>query len=353
MASLVRIDDTEDERNRRYSEEEDSDDIFYPSGEEDDDSTELSSLAGSGSEESVDGESYFYADDPVIQPDNRVFKRALLVLLSISFCVIVLVLASLLLIFLPSRGEDDSDRVVVEGPYQHNLRVSIPDRECSYDVHSPMGCTADVNDVIGCQVGCGFTDLGLQCGLNVTLEWRDVNVTDFNQWIYLMATIDGEHWWQTGFAQPLLAGGPIIIGNQTVEVDDDDEHRTSGEVVITDGCFGSPYQELIVVACLSSEEITKGKFFHWFPKDLCNATYGICIPTNNVALLPHDQCNGEEWEGNTFESKWNAPYWSSASMVMPLPMITAAMTMMVVLGGWCSGEWSEKQRAQRGSQPTR
>ena len=104
MASLVRIDDTEDERNRRYSEEEDSDDIFYPSGEEDDDSTELSSLAGSGSEESVDGESYFYADDPVIQPDNRVFKRALLVLLSISFCVIVLVLASLLLIFLPSRG---------------------------------------------------------------------------------------------------------------------------------------------------------------------------------------------------------------------------------------------------------
>lgn len=319
--SLVRIDDTDNEWRRDHDDGSDSDEVFYaPEEGDDDDSSELSSLAGSGSEESVDGENYFYADDPEIKPDSSIFKRAVLVAITAGCFVLVLVCISLVLLLVPEKNNNSSStEPIVEGPYIHDLKVEIKDRQCSYKTINPPGCTSDVNDLIGCQIGCGLEKL--ECGLNVTVSWEDIAITQDQQWIYLFATVDAEHWWQTGFAQPLLTSDPTA-------------NTTSGQAVIRDGCFGAPYQVVTVVACLSTETIKKGDEFHWFPKNSCNATYGICIPTNDVALLPSSECDGEEWIGNDFVETWDAPYWSAASSLRPAWGLLPLLTLLSFVCGW-------------------
>jgi hypothetical protein len=233
---------------------------------------------GGGGDDEEDN--YYFVDEPEISIGTgaATTKRALFVGLSLLLIAVVIVAALFMFWIIPNNVVES---IKVKPPYQHKqlaLDVVNGTTSCMYGIQypqTPSSCTPKQNDLIGCQVGCGIVDdCGTcQCGLSIRVSWSNVNYTRDPQYIYLLASLDGIEYWQTGFAQPVLKQSV----NRT-------NGLVSGEATITDGCFGMPFQVINVVACMSSRSITKGRVFPAFPINHCNVTHGICIATNDVAL---------------------------------------------------------------------
>lgn len=159
--------------------------------------------------------------------------------------------------------------------------VDVADTNCTFEYNCPPGCSMAVNAEIGCCRGCYLGQQG-ECGLNVRVGYDQMPKSSFKdqQKIYLLASNDGEYFWQTGFPVPIRNPTNSILG------------ATSSETV-KDGCYGPP-TSIVIVACLSTYNIT-GKTFNSFPIDYCMDYWGQCLHLNDVWTDDVPGCTGPVW----------------------------------------------------------
>lgn len=209
--------------------------------------------------------------------------------------ILVLLLVTLGLFFTLQRltkvNEDelfDHSRVRI-GPFLYDNGT-----DCAFEYKCLPGCTLELSREVGCCVGCPIGQANRDqveppnCSFNVTVTWANVERLPWRQRIWLFTTIDGKYYYQTGFA-------PWI------------ENSSNGSSIVPDGCFSRPYQQIALIACLSSEDL-QDKSYKGFPVNKCNSTWGLCVATNGIYQDPLDVCTDEgEWEGNFFITEWKGP----------------------------------------------
>jgi len=187
---------------------------------------------------------------------------------------------------------------------------------CQYE----RKCTSDTCSLIierqeGCCLGCPSrldNPLDDNCNFNVTVGWFNITELTIRQRVYLFASLDGEHFYQTGFAPPVVQKDdtfgliPVLHGNATVL-----ENTTisfANESVIPNACFSTANQEILLVGCLSPYALFDFSF-KGFPAQYCTSFRGICYNTNNALISPMKGCvqvpgkDYFEWEGNRWETQ--------------------------------------------------
>jgi len=181
--------------------------------------------------------------------------------------------------------------------FDHNkVRLSFASSTCNYERSCTDFCTSiEVEHQQGCCIGCG---LATDCNFNVTVNWYNVPRLLQRQRIFLLVTLDGNDFYQTGYA-PFVEGG------------------VDGEAVIADGCFSESHQYVAVVGCLTSLDLQDDRY-HGFPLRECNSTWGICIPTNQVFLAEPSFCHNGLWIGNGYEETWLGVTYSAGGSMRDL-----------------------------------
>jgi len=104
--------------------------------------------------------------------------------------------------------------------------------------------------------------------------------------------------------------------------------NTSGTALVTNGCYGDPGYAIILVACLTENDL-QDKTWEGFPAYSCNSTWGICTSTEDVLIQRKlsqsfslidaalDACKGNQWEGNFYIKTWDGPVYNTAGVHLP------------------------------------
>ena len=78
---------------------------------------------------------------------------------------------------------------------------------CNLNYTVPDGCNSKINELEGCITGCYLSETEGDCGLTFNVNYTDIPRTKDLSKIYLLATADGTHFWQTGRPLPITVGG--------------------------------------------------------------------------------------------------------------------------------------------------
>jgi len=164
---------------------------------------------------------------------------------------------------------------------------------CRFLRNCTAACSIELEHEIGCCIGCGLTT---DCNFDVSVAYQQVESLPARQRIWLFASTNGKGFFQTGFA-------PWITGS-------------SGTALIQNGCFSAPSQQVILVACLSTNDL-QNKAYDGFPADSCSSTYGVCVASNSIFNQPLDSCSNDLWEGNKYTTSWDGPKFSGDVLLQP------------------------------------
>lgn|SRR3990167_3105933 len=103
----------------------------------------------------------------------------------------------------------DKDVNVTQLFSNSSISISLSSNMCSYAYNCPETCSEELDKLFSCCNGCDQGPYG-ECGLNVTVRYYNIPKTNVTSppLIYILATNDGVHFWQTGsplFVQVLLS----------------------------------------------------------------------------------------------------------------------------------------------------
>jgi len=197
-----------------------------------------------------------------------------------------------------------TQKKVEKGIYDHSMVeiFSNPDPKCFFDYVCQPNCNFDLSREVGCCRGCPIGQLNgqkpqkgvLNCNFNVTVSWTNVTELSQRQRIWLFVSVDGIYFFQTGYGPYLQDGG-------------------NGSIVIPDGCYSFPNQQVLIVACLSALYLQDTTYLG-FPAQKCNSTFGVCVSTNGVYAKSLDVCLPDgQWVGNNYITHWAGKLWSSSN----------------------------------------
>lgn len=178
-----------------------------------------------------------------------------------------------------------------------HTRVSVQvDNTTCYGAWDCDNCTT-IEQSRGCCRGCNPDVPPLNaCSFEVTMGYENVTSYSVPQRVWLFASLDGFNYYTTGYA-------PFVQTTNT-------SLPASGSATITDGCFGGPDNQIILVACLSDRNL-KDLNFAGFPATQCNSTHGICVNSNNVAVQDIHECNMGEWIPNNHTQAWSSAWYGT------------------------------------------
>jgi hypothetical protein len=251
---------------------------------------------------------------------SRIFRAA--------FGLLALVIMILLLMWIVSLQDLGSNGVqfLPETPLYNHDMVSITlgssGDKCQY-VRSclPYCESVEVEHQVGCCTGCGIP---YNCNFNVTVHWKNVPAKKIPQFIWLLVTLDGSEFYQTGYAPAIgilqsLDNSSSISNNSKIDPSGtnsivNSSATSNGEAVISDACFSTADQVIAIVACMSTSYMQDATF-DGFPASECISSWGLCVATNNVFQDLPDFCSDEQWIGNSYTSNWLGPIYSDASIL--------------------------------------
>jgi hypothetical protein len=193
---------------------------------------------------------------------------------------------------------------------------------CQYVRKCEEGCNVYIEQQLGCCVGCAKlqTDpLDNDCNFNVTVGWFNVTAMSIRQRVYLFVSIDGQSWYQSGFAPPAISASELynseLNNTKTIPVN---QSIPQDFAIIPDGCFSVANQQIVLAACLSQYDLYDFSF-SGFPAAYCNSFKGICVNTNDAIIKNTKYCVDGNWIGNniTSEQEWNQQIQSICPLLNP------------------------------------
>ena len=197
---------------------------------------------------------------------------------------------------------NDNDVNITEFYTQSSIEIEVPITRCSYEYYCPTTplCSPELDQLIGCCSGCDQGPSG-ECGLNVTVNYFNIPRTNVTSppLIYLLATTDGTHFWQTGtpiFVQGVTNSG---AGNNLGGME-----YTNSTGKITNGCYGKP-RSIAILGCLTFYNLTDVQFNTGIPDDTCLVLGGSCSRLNNVWQRSVPGCVGNIWVGSGFKLNYS------------------------------------------------
>jgi len=193
--------------------------------------------------------------------------------------------------------------------YNHSfLNISLSAGPiCRYTRNCTTYCdTVYLEHLTGCCWGCGIADT---CSFPVTVMWSGVNALTARLRVWLFVTLDGNFFFQSGYA-------PIVVNN-------------TGSSIIGDSCLGEVGHPLILVACLSEQNL-ENSATQGFPASSCLSSYGICAVTGDALVPPLTPCLADgTWAGNQYTTSWPGALYSAASGISPWSLGTLLLFMVV------------------------
>lgn len=184
-----------------------------------------------------------------------------------------------------------------------SIAISLSSNVCSYFYSCPETCTEELDRMTSCCDGCDQGPYG-ECGLNVTIRYYNIPKTNITSppLIYLLASNDGVHFWQTG--SPLFVQGYPNSGGGGISLGGTEYTNSSGK--ITNGCFGRP-RSIAILGCLSFYNLTDVQFNTGIPEDTCLVLGGSCPRLNNVWQRSVVGCLGDIWVGSGLKLNYSLP----------------------------------------------
>jgi len=230
------------------------------------------------------GDSFYYKEfkDEKIKINTRALACVIIVSFLLS-CLIVAVLYG-------ANPVPFTPAAVVYNHNMVNLELTVGPG-CRYTRNCTTYCdTVYLEHLTGCCWGCGIADT---CSFPVTVNWTNVEIGKARLRIWLFATLDGNFFFQSGYA-------PVVA-------------NTTGYGIVGDGCFGETGHPMILIACLS--DLALDNFAsEGFPAGHCLSTYGICTVSGGALVDPLTPClPNSQWIANTYVNSWPGPLYSAAS----------------------------------------
>jgi len=267
---------------------------------------------------------YFGKDDrPKIgRVNKRVVGCGLFILLLMSAII------ATIFILVPSTNSEEDVK------FDHNMvyvRLSLKNPGvCQYTRACLPDCPRTIERQTGCCIGCPerlVDPLDDNCNFNVSVGWQNIKALDLRQRIYLFASLDGNTFFQTGYAPPVVTKKAeynlVVDPNNPVAPDGTPNLlkelvNLPNESTVPNTCLSTANQQVILVACLSQYDLFD-KAFSGFPGTYCNSFNGSCINTNNAVVKDMDVCKNGLWQGNKYNSKsqWDKEFSGHTALVKP------------------------------------
>jgi len=166
------------------------------------------------------------------------------------------------------------------------VRIEMTSTQCIYTRSCEPLCDPlpAMEHKLGCCTGCRLQSdkTGRDCSIPVKVKWEDVKKENAPQRVWIFASADCEIYYQTGYA-------PYVEG---------DSMLASGTDTVNNTCLSNGFQQMVVVACLSEEDL-QDKKARDFPSKHCRSYWGKCIATNDVFQKDLSCCTNGTWNGNS------------------------------------------------------
>jgi len=187
------------------------------------------------------------------------------------------------------------------------VQVVNPSPNCVYTRNCTKSCdTVYIEHLTGCCWGCGIADV---CSFPVSVNWTNVVIYELRQRIWLFVSLDGHYFFQSGYA-------PIVTNN-------------TGSDTIGDGCYGEIGHSVLLVACLSDQDL-ENKAYEGFPASRCNSTFGYCTVSGDALIDPLNVCQPDHtWIGNTYSTVWAGPLYSFGGKNQPITILLGLIAIII------------------------
>jgi len=264
---------------------------------------------------------YFNKDDrPKI---GRVNKRVV----GCGLFILLIICAIIATIFVLVPSTDSTDDVDFDHDMVYVRLGKKTPGVCQYARTCLKDCGRTIERQQGCCLGCPTRQddpLDDNCNFNVSVGWNNVKALDLRQRVYLFASLDGNTFYQTGFAPPVVKKGAeyVVVENTNIVLPNGSYPLVKeivndpNESTVPNACFSTANQQVIVVACLSEYDLFD-MAFDGFPGLWCNSFNGSCFNTNNAIVKDLDVCEKGLWTGNKMNSQaqWEKEFSGKTTLV--------------------------------------
>lgn len=87
--------------------------------------------------------------------------------------------------------------------FNSTMSIAPASTQCYLNYTVPPDCNGKLNEITGCISGCYLSQTQGDCGIFMNINYTDIPRTEKVSKIYLFASADGTHFWQTGRALPI------------------------------------------------------------------------------------------------------------------------------------------------------
>lgn len=248
--------------------------------------------------------------EPPLTEKSKVNVKLLLFMASFFGALIIIVTVT---IYTIQARKDfkiyDHDKVRLV-PIKGTVQTRNP--TCQFIRNCTVACQGNIEleHEIGCCMGCG---LNTDCNFDIQVIWQAVEEKPAPQRVWIFVSTNGEGFFQTGFA-------PYIT-------------NTSGQAVVGNGCFSAPNQQIILIACLSTNKL-QDRSYEGFPADSCDSSFGICIATNGVYNEELEECSNGYWKANNYKTSWDGPKFNGGFLLQPSSLLTVVASALILLANF-------------------